>query len=177
MYQKLNAASWIRVFLSRSAHLSSRDRNWLAVPETVECNLRGVIVNVANRDEHMKEHACGMSRDIGLPRAYGEFCACSQARPPVIPALRKSRNAVTGPYLMRYPILRCINFHVVTTYRSTLRTVCVCTASQNNVLLTANIEERAKKNDGRFNRVWRCQVIQRQKKLNVMNSFRIYACK
>lgn len=83
----------INLFIARSAHLSSRDRNRLAVSGTVEGNLRGVIVNVANRDEHMKEHACGMSRDIGLPRAYGEFCTCSQARLPVIPALRKSRNA------------------------------------------------------------------------------------
>jgi len=37
------------------------DRN-LAIPEILECNsLRGAIANVASRDEHVKEHACGVS--------------------------------------------------------------------------------------------------------------------
>jgi len=67
------------------------DRN-LAIPEILECNsLRGAIANVASRDEHVKEHACGVSSRYRITTCVRQVLRVLAAT--VIPALRKSRNA------------------------------------------------------------------------------------
>lgn len=105
-------------------------RELLAASETLQCNsLRGAIVNVASRD--VKEHACNMSSRYRITTCVRRVLRVLAGTTTVILGFAQKQKRVAGPYLTLPDSPYCVNFHVVTTHRSTF--MCIRTMFVQNV--------------------------------------------